>query len=315
MLNSISKRIEIALLYGQSDKGIGELETVVASGAGDAVIAGFATDSWAPGIWSGAENCKVVVYTESGGTYTQINAGVAYAVSNVDLINRRATFTESGGGAALVAAINGADPVYLFFESGATGTAGSFAFNEFAGMDKIISNTGTLFNISASTYALWKSNSFSARSTGLSLTKILNAVALGVERGLDEDVVCLVSSKTWADIASDQAALRVYDQSYKSSKLENSAAEFCFHSQNGKIEIHTSIYVKEGEAFIVPLKRFKRVGAIDVTFKMPGRSQQEDFFLELSSQAGYELRCYTDQALFCECPAKCVKITNIVNSS
>jgi hypothetical protein len=47
---------------------------------------------------------------------------------------------------------------------------------------------------------------------------------------------------------------------------------------------------------------------------MPGREQQEDFFIELSNAAGYELRAYTNQALFCDTPARLIKVTGIVNS-
>ena len=316
MLNSISKRLEIALIYGQSAKGLGEIESVDSTGA-DSCIVTIATSQWAPGIWAGSDNAKVTVYVWASATdaYATTGSAAEFTVSLVDLVNRKMTLTGTAGSCGnLRDDVSGSDPVVMFFTTAVSGTAGAFTAKEFAGIDRIVSNSGSLFNINAATYALWRGNSYSAGSAALSLTKILNAVALGVERGLDEDVVCLMSSKTWANIASDQAALRVYDQSYKPSKLENGSSDFVFNGQNGRIEIHTSIFVKEGECFILPVKRFKRVGAIDTTFKMPGRSQQEDFFLELASQAGYELRCYTDQALFCEAPAKCVKIVNIVNS-
>lgn len=307
MLNSISKRLEIALLYGQT--GLASSVTTANINATSTTLT-IPAASWAPGIWSGAENAVLVAYN---GT-TRLNAAdtAGYTVSSVDLVNRTVVVTASGADITAIDAASGS--ITLYFLSAVQGTGGGQAFHEFAGLDKIMTNTGSLFNIDASAYALWKSNTYSAGGAALSLTKILNAVAYGVERGLDEDVVCLLSAKTWANIASDQAALRIYDQSYKPSKLENGASEFVFNGQNGRIEIHTSIYVKEGEAFIFPLRRLKRIGAIDVSFKMPGRSQQEDFFVELQSQAGYELRCYTDQALFCDSPAKMVKITSIVNS-
>ena len=55
-----------------------------------------------------------------------------------------------------------------------------------------------------------------------------------------------------------------------------------------------------------------RVGSTDMTFKRP--SQGDEFFRDLENSAGYELRLYTDQALFCQAPGKSVIITNIVNS-
>jgi hypothetical protein len=69
--------------------------------------------------------------------------------------------------------------------------------------------------------------------------------------------------------------------------------------------------VKGGEAFILPLKKWKRVGAQEVSFQTPGRS--EEIFLQLASNNGFEIRSYSDQAVFCSSPAKCVKVTGIVN--
>jgi uncharacterized protein YmfQ (DUF2313 family) len=69
--------------------------------------------------------------------------------------------------------------------------------------------------------------------------------------------------------------------------------------------------VKAGEAFIFPPKRCKRIGAQEVSFKTPGR--EDEIFLQLANNAGFELRVYTYQALFIEAPAKCVKISGFVN--
>lgn len=307
MLNSVAKRLEIALLYGQS---------ALANNCTSANVNATTTDitvpaaEWAPGMWSGMENAVLVAYN---GT-TRLNAAdtAGYTISTVNLSTRVLRVTASSADITAIDAASG--NIDLFFLSAVQGTGGGQVFHEFAGLDKIITNSGSLFNINASTYALWKGSVYSAGSAALSFSKILSAVALGVERGLDEDVVILMSAKTWANISSNEAALRRYDSSYKGSKLENGGEQYVFHGQNGSIEVHTSIYVKEGEAFIFPVKRLKRIGAMDISFKMPGRSQQEDFFLELTNAAGYELRCYTDQALFCDSPAKLVKINNIVNS-
>ena len=57
-----------------------------------------------------------------------------------------------------------------------------------------------------------------------------------------------------------------------------------------------------------------RVGSTDITFKLPGQEYEDRFFRELTDRAGFELRAYTDQALFCEAPGKLVLIEDIVNS-
>jgi len=111
---------------------------------------------------------------------------------------------------------------------------------------------------------------------------------------------------------SDQAALRSFDQSYSSKESKNGSESIVYHGQNGKIEIVSHPCVKEGEAFVVPMKKMKRIGAQELSFKSPGSDEQ--LFRQLDSSAGVELRLYGNQAIFIETPARCVKITGIVNS-
>lgn len=302
MVNSMAKRLEISALYGR--RNLGQLSAT--SGAGTTRTYTLSTATWAAGIWAGSEGMPldcIDTATQSGSSVL-LNPNAQIVVTALDLVAR--TVSVSGNATDLTAV------------DGAIGTGAFFiprgALNQdLFGLDRIVTNTGSLYNIDASAYALWKGNTVDNGGVALSLSKILNAVARAVERGLDEDIVCLLSPKTWANISSDQAALRRYDDSYKGSKLENGAVEYSFFGQNGRIDIVSSIYCKEGEAFLFPPKLLKRIGAMDISFKMPGRPQEE-FFLELQSNAGYELRAYTDQTLFAEAPAKLVKIYNIVSS-
>lgn len=302
MVNSMAKRLEISNLYGR--RNIGQLSAT--SGSMGSRTYTLATASWAAGIWAGSEGMPLDVIdtaTQSGSSVL-LNANAAVIISAVDLNARTLSVT---GNATDLTAIDGA------IGTGAYLIPRGALNNDIFGLDRIVTNTGTLYNIDAATYALWKGNTVDNLGVALSFSKILNALARAVERGLDEDVVCLMSPKTWANISSDQAALRRYDDSYKGSKLENGSVEYSFFGQNGRIDIVSSIYVKEGECFIMPPKLLKRIGAMDISFKMPGRPQEE-FFVELQNNAGYELRAYTDQTLFCESPARLVKIFNIVNS-
>lgn len=302
MVNSMAKRLEISSLYGRRNLARIASQT----GAGTTRVFTIGAANWASGIWAGSEGMRldcIDTATQSGSSVL-LNTNAAVIITSVDLNAR--TLSVSGNAADLTA-IDGA------IAGGAYLIPRGALNNDVFGLDRIVSNTGTLYNIDASTYALWKGNVVDNLGVALSFSKILSALARAVERGLDEDVVCMLSPKTWANISSDQAALRRYDDSYKGSKLENGSVEYSFFGQNGRIDVVSSIYVKEGECFIFPPKLLKRIGAMDISFKMPGRPQEE-FFLELTSNAGYELRAYTDQTLFSEAPAKLVKIENIVNS-
>ena len=112
---------------------------------------------------------------------------------------------------------------------------------------------------------------------------------------------------------NDQAALRRYDGSYSRERLEQGSERLLFHSQNGVLEIEPSIYIKEGYAYLLSLNDWMRVGSADMTFKRPGSG--DEFFRDLENAAGYELRLWSDQAIFCMAPGRSVIITNIVNSN
>ncbi|CAB4199959.1 hypothetical protein UFOVP1351_17 [uncultured Caudovirales phage] len=283
LLESASNRLEMMFLYGGS--GLGTVSSLASQ------VITLTTASWAVGIWAGMEGAVIDVYT-SGGSVRQ--AGLT--IASVDVDNRALTVTGTTTG------IVSTDVIYF---KGAKG-------KECSGLDAIITNTGTMFGIDASAYTLWKAQSYSCGSAALTMAKVLSATAKAVGRGLREDVVCLVNPLTWQNLNANEAALRGYDKSYSSNKSENGFEAITYHGQNGKIEVISHSMVKEGEGFIFPKKRLKRVGAQDLSFKTPGR--EGEIFLHLPDKNAYELRIYGNQALFCEAPAKCVKLTGIVNT-
>jgi len=302
MMESMTKRVEIACLYGVS--GIGEADSSSNVDTTHTVVT-FTAGGWATGIWAGMEGALIQFYTVAGDALVSSGADSIFTIDSVDVDNKAITVSGTTTGITALDIALAAGNSNVFF-NGAHG-------NEMAGLDKIITNTGTLFNISATSYNLWKGNTYSAASAALTIGKLLAAVAKAVNRGLDEKAGVLVSPVTWANLMSDLAALRRFDGSYDRKKLENGASAITFYSQNGELEIIAHNIVKEGEAFIIPTKKCKRIGATDVTFRTPGM-EDEQFFRQLTDNAGFELRAYTDQAIFLECPARATKVTNIVNT-
>lgn len=290
MLRSMTKKLEIEMLYGfgggtmVSGLGYGE----VLSTAGNVIT--IATAHWAPGIWAGSEQMPIEIRSADG-----LTTRGETVVQSVDFDARTVTVQTMPAGVVATDTI---------WHKGAYG-------KEFAGIHQIITNTGTLFNISSAEFSLWKGNQFSAAGASLSFQKLQDSIARAVEKGLDNDVMVMVNPKTWADLLNDQAALRQYDQSYSPASAENGAREIKFYGQNGVIEIIPSIYVKEGFAYVLDEECMMRIGSTDVTFRRPGKG--DEFFRELENNAGYELRAYTDQAIFCHAPGRNVLITNIVN--
>jgi hypothetical protein len=212
-------------------------------------------------------------------------------VASVSFDDRSVT-TTIGSAANSVAATD------VIFYKGAQG-------NEFDGIDNIIRNTGTLFNISASSYNLWQGvvQGNSGTNRDISFEIITKAVTRLVEKGLaDQDVVALINPLQFDVLLAEQDAKRLYDSSYKRTEYETGSNELMFHSQNGSIKVISSIYVKAGSAYVLCMDEFERVGSSDITFDQPGF--EGEFFRLLNDANGYELRAYTDQALFCSAPGR-----------
>ena len=281
----MTKKLEIEMLYGQMGYA---MPVAQVAGANTFVVQ---TGEWAPGIWAGSENMPIEIRNSSG----VLTASVSVVSINMDT----RTVTVSSALPALLA-------TDVVWHKGAYG-------NEFPGIHKILTNTGVIFNIDAGVYNLFKGNEYSAGSAALSFTKLNQAAARAVEKGLDSKLLAFVNPRGWANMLNDQAALRKYDSSYSTSKAENGSKSILFHSQNGEIEIEPSIYVKEAYAYLLALEDWMRIGSQDVSFKRPG--MEGEFFRDLTDAAGYELRLYSDQAVFCSAPGKNVLIKDIVNSN
>lgn len=301
MMESMMKRVEIASWYGGT--GIGQVSSSANTNATTSVVQ-LSTATWATGIWSGMKNCKINFYDNTA-TLVSSSTDSIFVISSVDVANRKLTVTGTATGiTALDSKASTNAPLDIYFNGAKA--------SEMSGINTIITNTGTLFNISASDYELWKGNTYSAASAALTMGKAVAAVAKAVQLGLNEKVCLFVNPATWTNLNSDLAALRRFDGSWRKAKGENGQENISYYGQNGEIELISHNIIKEGEAFAVPLKRIKRLGAQDVSFKTPGR--EDEIFLHLPDNNGYELRNYTDQQIFIETPARTVKITSIVNS-
>lgn len=306
MLASVSKKLEIELLYGQKEYGIVEsIPVLIAAGnpsfdpdttAGNPAVGKYQISivdaEFAPGIWAGGEGMPIDIYNALGSTLR--------ASRKVIAVNLEAKALAVDLSAPEAATIIASDRI---LHKGALN-------KEFAGIHKILTSRGNMFGIDSAQYTLWKGSEYSLPTTDvLSFAVVQQAIAKGVEKGLDTDVMVLVNPGHWDDLLTEQAALRMYDSTYSSSQSESGAKTIKFHSQNGMVEIVPSIYVKEGYAYVLCLEDWVRVGSSDVTFKRPG--QEGNFFRELEDHAGYELRAYTDQAVFCCKPGRQILIKNL----
>ncbi len=290
------KRIELSMWYGQT-----WLATIAsATTSGSTRVCVINTAEWATGIWTGMKNMRVDVYTTSA-LSSKVGTGATLVVNSVDVANR--TITLSGTDYASVLA------THYIVPRNSVG-------KDMAGVGKIVTNTGSLFGIDASSYELWAGNSFSCGGQAFTLKTLQDAISDAVGKGLDEKATCFVSTRTWNNLCTDQAALRKYDASY-GPKATNGFRSLSMVSQNGELEICPHTVIKEGEAWILPVDRFMKIGAQDFGFNVPGRGEEYfDNATNSSGQAlaGYRLMGYGHLAIIHGAPGMCTKVTSIVQS-
>lgn len=303
MMESLTKRLELDMLYGQV--GVGIAASSVNSTTTKTVVQ-ISTASWGTGIWAGMKNATIQFYKTSDDSLVSSGADSIFTIFSVDVANRKLTVTGTTTGISALDTALGTVTCNIYFR----GSKGK----QMAGLVKILTNTGSLFGIDASEFELWMANSVNINGQ-LTLSKLLNALAVPCGRGLDEKVTVFLNDRTWANVASDQAALRKYDAQYSEERAKNGFRALTFYSQNGEIELMPWNCIKEGEFIAVPLKQVKRIGSTDITFSQPGGNEKDPtYFRELADQAGFEYRCYSGQAIFIVKPARCLYGYGIVNS-
>lgn len=297
LLESITKRLEVSLLYGTSLTGIGAVPQSGATGTTTLTVVLNAAQ-WATGIWVGSENAQVDFYH----TATKLNTNAACVVATVNPDTYTLTFTCNGtDGGAIATYVGSNTDTFMVF-------TGSFG-NEMIGIDAAITSTGSLWNIASNTYTLWAGNTYDAGTANLTMGKLQSAIQKAVQKGLDGDVNVIVNPATWATLNTDLAALRRFVEDSSEGQLGVESIKYLY--SGGKMDIIAYNLCKEGECFIMPKKGVSRIGSADIGFKLPGG---DNGFLHVPDKMGYEFRLFSDQAFFTPFIAKCVKVKNIVNS-
>ena len=252
----------------------------------------FAPGSWASGIWTAQEGCAVNQVDANGvilatGSLTSINSEYGYiGVSFTPVAASTVTSTR------------------ICFD-------GMQNDQDMYGIQKILSTqSGSLFGINTSSYSLWQGNVINLNNTRLTLAKVQSAIANAVNKGgLESDIVIYCNPRSWATIASTEAGLRIYDESYKPSSAENGFEAIKFHSQNGSVTFKPHRCVKEGDAFGLVLSSWIRSGSAEISFTIPGAPGELIF--PMPNQAGYCFRTFSDQFVFCHAPAHNLYFQNV----
>jgi hypothetical protein len=262
------------LSMGYGRQGLGK---VSANNSGVLTI----TDaSWCAAMWLTLLGATLQAYTAlSGGS--QHNGDVV--VSAVDTVNKTVTVTGTSGSIAT--------NDYLFLK-GHRGVAP-------IGIMDIAKNTTTLYNIDASAYALWQSNSYDVGTSALTLGKISLASALSADKGCMEKLTCFVPNKCFQALVNDQAALRQYGANYNPAKAETGWESIVMNGATGQIEILPYSFSKEGEFVMFPERYTWLLGSEEMTNQL---AKDGDIIFDLESTGAKQMRFFGDWTVFCERP-------------
>jgi hypothetical protein len=295
---------EAQLLYGggtTQDSNLGVVSATTGS-ATTSLVMTFTTATWCTALWAGREGLECDIYSTA---FTKRNsAGTAAAgdnvfkVTTVDAANYKVTFTSNATNVSNVVATD-----FVVF-------AGAYQ-KEMLGIDAVCSKSGTVWNISNATYALWKPQSFPVGGQ-LTFEKVLAGINPIAALGFTGEIRVFVNPATWQDLAEDQAALVKHDDK-SGGDVSMGYESIKFYGQCGVVSIEPHIYVKRGMAFGLPKGECQRIGSTDLTMQMPGYDGK--LLRELEDYAGVEARCYYDQAFFCKHPAYMIKYTGITNAT
>ena len=282
-VESTRHRLEINLLYGQED--IGVLDTY-SSGATVRITAA----TWASGIWAGQENTKIDVYSSAGAfKFTTSVVSVATATRDVTMSHSTGFATD--------------DKLYLHNTVG----------NEAMGMKKILSTSGSLFNIDNSQYGLWKGTTYSTVGE-LTHEKIDYAIALLADKAMpSNDLTLFISPSVWKDLNAEQAAKRQYTSGGGTAKNGFSGLEYASPT-GGNVIVKPHPLVKTGDGFLLNKSAWKRIGTVDVKLGGP-IAGDDNIVVHLQNSTGYRGYTYSHQSLFCNHPASNVYLSGITVGS
>jgi hypothetical protein len=332
MTQAVAKRLEIMFLYGRSPSGVGVISAGTVGSAGVDATLTVTAATWAPGLWAGMEGAAISLNVLTG-TYpsqSQTRRQAAAATTNGGIIrainySTRVLSVSDTYAALATAAIfvtpTAGDVIFLFGTIANVAGPATISYNESIGLDGITSQTtGSLFNINLATYSLFASNLQASIGSTLTVTGLLQNLLPAIGKGLMDDLTVLVSHEAYMGLVnptidpvgqagSTNVKTGANVMQNRSDELRFGAKRVTIVGHTGEIEIVPHLFVKRNDIFCMPKKLGAplRVGATDVTFQTPGKGGE--FFLHLPSNAGYEVRCYSNQALFTPAPGRLTKMT------
>lgn len=292
-LSMLGRRsLETSMLHGQSTTGIGVVESIAGA------VVTITEASFCPGVFVGRENSRLIAINSG---LSSITSAADTQIVSMDLDARQITLSAAGS----VAATN-----VLFWEGSRTASA----WFDCLGITTALDTAGTVWNISTSTYNIWKAVEQDCSGGDLSFDLIGKAMNKLFVRGASGKYVCYCAPETWQNLISPEIAVRRHDSSFKPEKVTVGHDAIEFRHMNGTIAVKPHAMMKRSEAIMINPSLWRRIGSSEFTFEQDTGSNVKKIFLHLAGQNGFEVRGYSDQAPFTKRLGAAALFKSIVNS-
>lgn len=285
--------LEIQLLHGR--EGIGTSAGAISS---TTVTLDPATTS--PGILSILKGARVVFMQSNNTTARTANDGSNYlTVASVNLSNLAApTVTLTATGTTNVAAITTGDIMYIAAARGVSVASGATSVPHYEQIGlglQLSQTTGSLFDISKDDYQGWVANQIPAVGP-MTPSVLMNCASLSLARGgMLGDYEAIVSPRCWGVLNAALATNEVYNKpdSFVMQK-KSGTDEIEVFNAGIKVVVVPHPFQKDGRIYVQPSSQFKRIGSIDLTFSIPGKKGDEEFFYPVNGLAAMQRQCRAD---------------------
>lgn len=292
---------EIALHYGPGSAAaaaanIGVANNVISGtnfGAGGPVVVELTKASWSAGLYNLMVGGYVDIYQADGTTLVESDVevtGVPAAATN------RIRLAKSGVTTMI-------DPTDIIVARGAKGKS-------CYGVQAILENVGTMFEINAGTYPQWNAVKYAVGGP-LTRAKILGLAARLQQNGLKKGGKVFVNANAFADLAEEANDQRT--DFGPDAVIQQGAENLLYKTPAGVFEVAVDMIMKQSIAMFMARDVGKRVGSTDNTFRTQG--SREWYFQELENAAGAQLQCFSNQAPVLEIPYHCAILTGVVSTA
>lgn len=262
-------------------------------------IVQFTKASWAAGIWNNmggggqlASGALVDIYQSNGTTIRETDVIVE---GIVDASKCQVQMFKTASAVAVT--------------SGDRVVPKGWVGNTSAGVEGILKNTGVFANISAAINPFWRSRTVDAGATAITASKFINYCSKLMPNGGNGSLTAFIGPGLFADLVGDTIGNTRWNNSMGDNKVKMQGADVLqFMTATGVVTLKKHEYMKQTDVWILMDDEAIRVGASDITFR--GANGNEGFFLELTGNAGSEIRAISQQAALLTCPYHNILLTN-----